>query len=192
MGKLYLGLIHYPVLNKRGEVAATALTGLDIHDIARSAKTYEVERYFVVTPLPTQQGIAARIRRYWLESELDHTRAEALELVEVVPSYEESLLRIERREGRRPLTVGTSARKLDHLEVARIGYEELRQRVDLGHEPVYILFGTGWGLADPFIERLDLLLEPIWGPGEWNHLSVRAAAAIILDRLRGRRERPSR
>ncbi len=186
MGKLYIGLIHYPVLNKRGEVAATALTGLDVHDIARSAKTYGVERYFVVTPLPTQQGIAARIRRYWLESELDHTRAEALELVEVVPSYEESLLRIERWEGRRPLTVGTSARKLEHLKVARIGYEELRRRVDLDPEPVYILFGTGWGLADSLIERLDLLLEPIWGPGEWNHLSVRAAAAIILDRLRGK------
>jgi len=32
-----------------------------------------------------------------------------------------------------------------------------------------------------------LRLAPIKGPGKYNHLSVRAAAGIILDRLRGHR-----
>ena len=35
--------------------------------------------------------------------------------------------------------------------------------------------------------RVDEVLEPIAGTGDYNHLSVRAAAAIMLDRLRGAR-----
>lgn len=183
MGNLYIGLIHYPVLNRRGEVSAAALTGLDLHDIARAAKTYGVERYFVVTPVPAQQGIAARIRRYWLETKVDHNRGEALELVEIVGSYEASLRLIERYEGVRPVLIGTSARRLDRPQ---IGYREVREHLESSPQPVYILFGTGWGLAERILEQLDYLLPPILGPGEWNHLSVRAAAAITLDRLRGK------
>lgn len=184
MGNLYIGLIHYPVLNQRGEVSTAALTGLDVHDIARAAKTYGVKRYFIVTPVPAQQGIAARIRRYWLETKVGHNRGEALELVEVLGSYEESLEWIKREEGVRPLLIGTSARRLPFRQLT---YEELRARLETSPQPVYILFGTGWGLADELLEGLDYLLPPILGPGEWNHLSVRSAAAIILDRLRGRR-----
>jgi hypothetical protein len=184
MGNLYIGLIHYPVLNQRGEVATAALTGLDLHDIARAAKTYGVKTYFVITPIPAQQGIAARIRRYWLETKIGHNRGEALELVEVLGSYEESLEWIEREEGARPLLVGTSARRLNYKQLT---YEELRAHLETSPQPVYILFGTGWGLADELLAGLDYLLPPILGPGEWNHLSVRTAAAIVLDRLRGRR-----
>lgn len=183
MGNLYIGLIHYPVLNQRGEASAAALTGLDLHDIARAAKTYGVERYFVVTPVPAQQGIAARIRRYWLETKVGHNRGEALELVEIVGSYEASLRLIERREGVRPLVIGTSARRLDRPQ---IGFRALREHLESSPQPVYILFGTGWGLAEQLLGKLDYLLPPILGPGEWNHLSVRAAAAITLDRLRGK------
>ncbi|HIC95801.1 TPA: RNA methyltransferase [Candidatus Bipolaricaulota bacterium] len=185
MGNLYISLIHYPILNRRGEITTTALTGLDVHDIARAAKTYEVKRYFIITPVPAQQGIAARIRRYWLETKVGHNRGEALELVEILGSYEESLEWIEREEGIRPLTVGTDARQLAY-RYRQISYEELRARLETSPQPVYILFGTGWGLAGELLEQLDYLLPPILGPGEWNHLSVRTAAAIILDRLRGR------
>ncbi|MFN3477305.1 MAG: RNA methyltransferase [Candidatus Methylomirabilales bacterium] len=185
MGNLYIGLIHYPVLNQRGEVATAALTGLDVHDIARAAKTYGVQRYFIVTPVPAQQGIAARIRRYWLETKAGHNRGEALELVEILGSYEESLEWIKREEGGvRPLLIGTSARQ---LQLRLLTYEELRARLESSPQPVYILFGTGWGLADELLGELDYLLPPLLGPGEWNHLSVRTAAAIVLDRLRGRR-----
>ena len=185
MGNLYIGLIHYPVLNREGEVATAALTGLDVHDIARSARTYGVTRYFVVTPIPTQQGIAARIRRYWLRTRRDHNRSEALKIVEILGSFEESKRWIEREEGQRPLTVGTSARE---LPFARIGFRELRQRLETSSQPVYILFGTGWGLAEQLLAQVDYLLPPILGPEEWNHLSVRAAVAITLDRLRGKRD----
>ncbi len=170
------------MLNKAGETATAALTGLDVHDIARSARTYGVKRYFVITPIAAQQGIAARIRRYWQETRLGHNRSEALRIVEVLGSFEDSLSWIERDEGRRPLTVGTSAQRRG---LRQLGYEELRERLASSPQPVYILLGTAWGLADRLLARLDYTLPPISGPGEWNHLSVRAAAAIILDRLSG-------
>jgi hypothetical protein len=49
-----------------------------------------------------------------------------------------------------------------------------------------ILLGTGFGLAPAVREQTDLALEAIRGSGDYNHLSVRAAASIILDRLHGR------
>ena len=51
-----------------------------------------------------------------------------------------------------------------------------------------VLFGTGWGLEDALIESCDGVLNPIRGADEYNHLSVRSAAAIILDRLFGERQ----
>ncbi|OGF52862.1 MAG: hypothetical protein A2Z21_04155 [Candidatus Fraserbacteria bacterium RBG_16_55_9] len=187
MGNLYIGLVHYPVFSREGRVVATAITGLDIHDLARSAHTYGVVHYYVITPLASQREIAERIQRYWLElKEFDPThRTEALQQVIIVATLGDSLLQVTAKEGVRPLTVGTSAR---HLSKDQISYEELRKRVEQEREPVYLIFGTGWGLANEVIERVDALLPPILGPGEYNHLSVRAAAAITLDRLRGRRE----
>lgn len=187
MGNLYIGLLHYPVLSREGKIAATAITGLDIHDLARSAHTYGVKQYYVITPLFSQREIAQRIQRYWLElKESDPThRVEALQGVAVVATLEDSLIRITAEEGVRPLTIGTSARRRNQDPIS---HDQLRKRMEQDREPVYILFGTGWGLADEVIERVDALLPPILGPGEYNHLSVRAAVAIILDRLRGRRE----
>ncbi|MGC8720905.1 MAG: RNA methyltransferase, partial [Thermodesulforhabdaceae bacterium] len=53
--------------------------------------------------------------------------------------------------------------------------------------PVILLFGTAWGLADAVFEQADYILEPIRGKSSYNHLSVRCAAAIIIDRLFGDR-----
>ena len=189
MGRLYLGLLHYPIRGRYGETIATAITGIDIHDIARSARTYGVHRFFVVTPLRSQQEIARRILKYWLELKEDDPsrRAEALQGVRIVDSLEASVEEILAEEGsRKPLLIGTSAREFPQSR--SIDYEELRQRIEEGTDPVYLLLGTGWGLADAVIERVDAMLRPIYGVGEYNHLSVRAAAAILLDRLRGRRQ----
>jgi hypothetical protein len=49
-----------------------------------------------------------------------------------------------------------------------------------------ILLGTGWGLADALIPSVSRVLAPIEGASAWNHLSVRSAGAVILDRLFGR------
>jgi hypothetical protein len=57
------------------------------------------------------------------------------------------------------------------------------------------VFGTGWGVDESFYPEVHRILVPVYGPkkrdpetGEerrYNHLSVRAAAAIIMDRLFG-------
>jgi len=51
-----------------------------------------------------------------------------------------------------------------------------------------IVLGTGWGIAEPFYQEVQTFLDPIYGPlgrAGYNHLSVRAAGAVILDRLLG-------
>lgn len=66
-----------------------------------------------------------------------------------------------------------------------IEYDQLRRHIDEGRK-VLILLGTAWGLAPQVIEEAACTLPPIIGCGDYNHLSVRSAAAIILDRLLGK------
>ncbi|UCF10760.1 MAG: RNA methyltransferase [Candidatus Bipolaricaulota bacterium] len=187
MGNLYIGLLHFPMRNRRGAVVATAMTSVDVHDIARSARTYGVARYFVVTPLPTQQEIAWRIRGFWTEGERAmeaSRRGDALEIVTVASDLEQVVEWIREAEGEEPFLVATSAQ---HRGEPLLGYEDLRKRLQSETEPVLVLFGTGWGMTEELIETCDALLPPIDGVGDFNHLSVRAAVAIILDRLAGTR-----
>lgn len=188
MGNLYIGLLHFPMRNRRGEIVSTAMTSVDVHDIARTARTYNVARYFVITPLPSQQRIAWRIRGFWTEGEradeASH-RGEALEFVTVAESLEETLEWIETAEGEPPFLLATSAR----LHSRRlISFQETKTTLREAKRPVYILFGTGWGMADELIETCDAILPPIRGDRSFNHLSVRAAVAIILDRVVGENE----
>jgi hypothetical protein len=190
MGNLYVGLLHFPMRNRRGEVVATSTTSMDVHDIARSARTYGVARYFVVTPLPSQREIAWRIRGFWTEGERAaeaSRRGEAMEYVVVAEDLEETLDWIEEAEGVRPLLVATSARTTNQAEVS---FGELRRRLRTDPGPVYILLGTGWGMTDELIEACDVILPPVMKDSDFNHLSVRAAAAILLDRIAGDRDGP--
>jgi hypothetical protein len=185
MASLYVGLFHFPMRNREGEIVATSTTSMDIHDIARSARTYGVARYFVVTPLPSQQEISWRIRGFWTEAERiaeKSGRGEALEYVVIAEDLEETLDWIERAEEQKPLLVATSARASD---TPRMSYGNLRERIRTGTQPVYILFGTGWGMADELIDACDAMLPPIRAGAAFNHLSVRAAVAITLDRIVG-------
>jgi hypothetical protein len=187
MGNLYVGLFHFPMRNRSGEIVATALTSVDVHDIARTARTYGVARYFVVTPLATQQAIAWRIREFWTEGERqddESGRGEALELISVASDLDETLAYVREVEGVDPLLVGTSARPREKKE---IGFSDLKTRLQTEDGPVYILFGTGWGMADELVEACDVVLPPVMPESDFNHLSVRAAAAIILDRVAGDR-----
>ena len=191
MGNLYVGLLHFPMRNRRGEIVATSTTSIDVHDIARSARTYGVARYFVVTPVPSQKAIAWRIRGFWTEGERAveaSRRGEAMEYVVVADDLEETLRWIEDAEGVTPLLVATSARPASQM---RISYSDLRRRLREDSRPVYVIFGTGWGMTDELVDACDVILPPIEGDSEFNHLSVRAAVAIILDRIAGERESDS-
>ena len=184
MAALFVALIHYPVTDRNGRIVASAITSLDLHDIARSARTYGVSAYFVVHPVLDQREFARRVIDHWqvgFGRQFDSRRREALDLIRVVADLDEAIVEAERIAGTRPTIVYTSARAS-----GGISYAEMRQRMERDDgPPVMILFGTGFGMAPAMLERADLALAPVLGPGEYNHLSVRAAAGIILDRLRG-------
>ncbi len=183
MPNIYVALTHYPVVNKNGDIIASAVTNLDLHDISRAAKTYGVKSFYVVTPLKDQQVLAQRIIAHWISgagAAYNPARRSALETIKVVDSLADVVEDIKGLENKYPETVVTSARRYPES----IGYEEFRNVMKNG-QPHLLVFGTAWGLAEPFISKADYVLEPIAGVSSYNHLSVRSAAAIILDRLAG-------
>ena len=185
----YLVLVHYPVYDKRKRIVVSSITNLDIHDLARLVRTYEGKGLIMVTPLGSQMAMVERITSHWKSgfgAVYNPTRDEALKLVKAVPYFEDVIRFIEEREGKSPITVATSARE---LAGKRIGYKELGRMMLEDNSPYAIVLGTGWGLADELVEKCHYILDPIKGLGNYNHLSVRCAAAIIVDRLLGWRER---
>ncbi len=183
---LYLALVHYPVSNKNGEVVSTSITNLDIHDLARSAKTFGAAGVFFVTPVPSQQWFARRIIAHWSKgvgAVYNPTRKEALELARLVNDLEAVRETLRQETGREPRFVATTAKQRPEA----ISYAAFRTILDEDEATGYCLvFGTGWGLHADLFSQMDFVLEPVKGPSDYNHLSVRAAVAVILDRLRGR------
>jgi hypothetical protein len=181
-----VALVHHPVVDGQGAVVTTAVTNLDVHDLARSARTYGCTDYLVVHPIAAQRELVGRICDHWTEGPGGHRipdRAEALRLVRVVDSLAAAY---EALGGRSAVeTWVTAARDLG----TPLSFRDARERLEATDgKPVLIVFGTGWGLAPDVIAGADALLEPIASTqGGYNHLSVRAACAIALDRLLGRR-----
>ena len=165
------------------------MTNLDVHDIARSARTYGLQRYFVVSPIEAQHPVVQRIVDHWCSGAGKHRfpeRGEAIALVHVCLSIDDAIAQIEAREGERPRLVVTSAKSGPD----RSSYAEEAERLRTESRPTLLLFGTGHGLSDRVLQRADVFLEPIVGRTDFNHLSVRAAVAITLDRLFGVKSQP--
>lgn len=180
---VHVALVHHPVRDRTGRTVTTAVTNLDIHDIARAGRTYGVRRYFVVSPIAAQRDLVLRIVSHWsagASAERIPERGQALSLVELAPDVASAVGAIERAEGHRPFVVATAARTLGR---PTLGFAEARARIAQGGAPWLVLFGTGWGLADEVLDGADALLPPILGASDYNHLSVRAAAAVVMDRL---------
>ena len=181
---VYLGLVHYPIYNKRGAIVCTAITNFDIHDIARAARTYGLKRYFIIHPQESQAELAKKIVAYWQEGyggTYNPDRSEALSILEVVQNIETAIAEIRDIEGQEPIVATTDAGIFPN----NTSYTKLREKIETGNQPCLLLFGTGWGMEKSLVKQFDYILEPIYGPCDYNHLSVRAAVAIILDRLLG-------
>lgn len=184
--QLYVALVHHPVVDKNGETIASAVTNLDLHDIARACRTYGVKGYYVITPLADQRVLAQRILSHWLTGTggvYNPKRRQALDLVRVTATFDDMVDEIQAAHGRPPTTVVTTARP----DMANLAYDRLRSMLGNNQGPIVLAFGTAWGLSPAFMAEADYILEPLAGSGAYNHLSVRSAAAIILDRLLGKR-----
>ena len=182
----YAALMHTDVVIGDGmSVGTTSVTSIDIHDIARSARTYGLKNFFIVTPLLDQQRIVTTLLDFWKDGEgveYNPSRHKAVREVELVSSIDETIAAIEKKEGVKPILVGTSAREVPNVK--NITYHD--QSVVWCHKlPVLLLFGTGQGLSDQLLQRCDFVLKPVEGITDFNHLSVRSAAGIVFDRWLG-------
>ena len=180
--RVYIALVHYPAYNNRLEVVSTAFKSIDAHDISRDATTYGVKKFYLINPVEEQRRLAGRLVDHWIEGEgrsFNETKSKAFGIITIMSTIEEAVEQIEEIEGEKPKIVVTDARFSDDMT----GYGVLREKIFENTEPFLILFGTGWGLTLETIKEADYVLKPISGYSEFNHLSVRSAAAIVLDRL---------
>ncbi len=180
-GHIDVALIHYPVVNKKGDIIGSAVTNLDLHDIARVSRTFGVKNYFVVTPYEEQQQLASEIIAHWTTGsgrKANPDRCEALSLVRVCKDLDAAVEYIEDKYNKKPIVVATCAK--EQIEILSV--DQVQKLISTG-QSILLLFGTAWGLAPELIDIVDGTLPPINGSGDYNHLSVRSAVSIILDRL---------
>lgn len=183
MRRVAVLLVHHPVLDRQGKEVTTAITNLDLHDIARSAFTFGASDFFVAHPVAAQRELAERVRAHWTSGSGARRipdRAAPMEILRVVESLDTA--------------VGALGEDCEiWVTSAQPGKDPLshaaaRTRLGVPGPAVLLVFGTGWGLAPRLLERAQARLAPIVSSRAdgYNHLSVRAAAAITFDRLLGR------
>lgn len=184
---LYVSLLHWPVHDKAGTVVCTNVTNFDVHDIARASRTYGVAGYHILNKVPEQQMFVSRLVEHWTigsGARYNPMRKTALGIIKPFATLEDSLASFPVR----PLVIATSA--LPRKTITPVGFRELREKLwspEYADRGIYIIFGTGFGLAETVYDQCDLLLEPIRGDSmdDYRHLSVRSAVSICLDRLLG-------
>jgi hypothetical protein len=182
VANFYVALVHWPVYNREGDTVATSVTPLDLHDLGRIGLTYGVTGYYVAVPYESQRRLVEEIIYHWREGiggEHSPQRQRALSAAKVVATVEEAFDDVAAREKAEPFVAATTARRVaGAIPPERLGDEAAGR-------PVLLLFGTGYGLTEDIIFASDATLEPIAGRGDFNHLPVRAAVAIYLDRILG-------
>ncbi len=183
--RVAIGLVHYPILDGSKRIVATNITNFDIHDIARAARVYGVEKYYIIHPIREQLMFVERVLDHWRTgsgSKFNPMRRTALTPVRTAENLDQALCDwgVEN-----PLKVATHARSVDG--VASYSFPEMKSAIHRGDRPVFLIFGTGFGLTEEFMRSCDGVLESIKGapPDDYRHLSVRSAVSIILDRVMG-------
>ncbi len=179
---VFIALLHYPALDKHGRIIITSFATMDLHDIARPARAYEINTYYIVQPVDGQRSVIKKQLDYWLSEEglrTNPTRNEVVKLVKLLYTFDEVIEDIINTRGRRPIIIGTDARDYPN----KVSYDFLRSEIKKRDRDFLIVFGTGYGIPPDLMKTFDYILEPVYGAGNWNHLSVRNAVAIILDRL---------
>jgi tRNA (guanine37-N1)-methyltransferase len=124
------------------------------------------------------------IAAHWITgygAEFNPDRAGAMEKIKTAPSAPKALDWINERERRAPFVIATTARERD----GTLSWLTLKDMILLDERPVVFLFGSGWGLCEEALAEADAVMSPISGGQGYNHLSVRSAVSITLDRFFG-------
>ncbi len=181
----YAVLMHTDVVVTEDRVGESSVTSLDIHDIARSAKTFGLQGYFIATRLEDQKRIVEQLLGFWQQGEgvtYNPSRHEALAFTQLVDDLDEAVAAIKEREGIEPIVIGTSAREVSGVPVVLFTAQHL---IWQQQRPILFVFGTARGLSNTVLQRCDYVVPPVSGASGFNHLSVRSAAAIVFDRWMG-------
>ncbi len=174
---IYIALLHYPMVSADGTVT-TAVTNLDIHDIARVTATYGLGGYLIVHPDSFYRAFTSRLVAHWTQGaggQKNPDRKRALKTVSVVETVDDAVSFVTKKHGQRPLVVATTAR--------RFPFSKPMSDLATTQTPILLLFGTGGGMTDSFLQTADFVVEPIETGSGYNHLSVRSAVSIFIDRL---------
>lgn len=183
--RISIGLVHYPIWDRQHNVVSTNVTNFDIHDIARAATVYGVENYYIIHPMQEQLMFVERVLDHWRigqGAKFNPMRKTALNPVKTATSVEVAFKDWGVPEA---LTIATHARSLPG--VPSYTFNGLKTALHEEKKPVFLIFGTGFGLTEELMGTCSGVLEGIRGapPADYRHLSVRSAVSICLDRLMG-------
>lgn len=170
------------MLDKQGQVVTTSLTLIDTHDIARSSKTYGAKHFFIVHPSAILQNLAGMLLNHWKEgygASYNPDRKSAIDILQIQPHLSDLLTWYKKTYEVTPKLIATSAKEGER----RVTFSEMAITMQDSNDHYLLLLGTGWGMTEELLQSADYILEPINGPTEYNHLSVRSACAVLLDRL---------
>ena len=179
-------LLHDQMVDKQSRIVTTSLTLIDIHDISRSSRTFGVNTFYISHSSEKMRSLAYTLIGHWdhgYGASYNPKRKDALSVAKVLSSFDEVIEDITQRNSKKPIVVMTSAKK-SGSEQTRVTFSQLREKLKADSSNEYLLcLGTGWGMSEELLAKGDLFLEPIYGAGEFNHLSVRSALAIMLSRI---------
>ncbi len=177
--RLYVALVHHPVVDSTGAEIASTTDELDIFDACRVTLVYPVRRLFVVQPTPSQQALVTRLLTHGRAADRPSDRGR-FDHARLVDSLDAAIAAATEDANARPLVIATTAQQKMHF----FSFSDLRNLVTAG-TPTLLLIGKARGLAPSVFERADGILEPISGGTGFDHLPVRAATVVLLDRLVG-------
>jgi hypothetical protein len=175
---LYVALVHFPVKNRLGEEIASTLDVFDFSDLGRLSLAYPLANVLWINPLASQREAFDRMSAHANDPERDVESRGSFEKLKWFNTLEEARLWVEKDAGARAWTVATTAlHRPDSVTFVQVRHALAQAK------PVLLLFGKAWGLAPAVIASADAVLTPIDEGTGFNHLSVRTAVAIVVDRL---------
>ncbi|MCH9680463.1 MAG: RNA methyltransferase [Deltaproteobacteria bacterium] len=178
--QLTVALVHQPVVNRQGEEITSTVDHFDVMDGSRLALAYPLWRLYVVNRIPAQRALVERLIEHGTAAAgRDEARGQFHKTV-WAPDLDTVITEHEHERGMRPTIVATSAQP----DARTTSFATVRTRLHDG-EPMLLLVGKAWGLAARVLDQADVRLDPIDAGTGFNHLSVRSAMAILVDRLLG-------